>query len=93
MTNGRLWRLYAAEGDLVEGACLEVDLCALLDARDVEAFRYFATLFCVDAFVPGADGHSLLDRALDGSRAQAVAVGDRLRTSAAPGASSRRCAI
>ncbi len=80
LTNGRLWRLYAAEGDLVEGACLEVDLCALLDARDVEAFRYFATLFCVDAFVPGADGHSLLDRALDGSRAQAVAVGDRLRT-------------
>ncbi len=80
LTNGRLWRLYAAEGDLVEGACLEVDLCALLDARDVEAFRYFAALFSVDAFSPGADQRSLLDRALEGSRAQAVAVGERLRT-------------
>jgi len=80
LTNGRLWRLYAAEGDLVEGACLEVDLCALLDARDVEAFRYFAVLFSVGAFAPGADRRALLDRALDGSRAQAVAVGERLRT-------------
>ena len=80
LTNGRLWRLYAAEGDLVEGACLEVDLCALLDARDVEAFRYFAVLFTVAALAPGADQRALLDRALDGSRAQAVAVGERLRT-------------
>jgi len=80
LTNGRLWRLYAAEGDLVEGACLEVDLCALLDARDTEAFRYFAVLFSVGAFAPGADRRALLDRALDGSRAQAVAVGERLRT-------------
>jgi type I restriction-modification system DNA methylase subunit len=79
LTNGRLWRLYAAEGDLVEGACLEVDLCALLDARDVEAFRYFAALFSADAFVPGADGRALIDRALDGSRAQAVGVGEALR--------------
>lgn len=79
LTNGRLWRLYAAEGDLVEGACFEVDLCALLDARDPEAFRYFATLFTATAFAPGADRRSLLDRVLDGSRAQAVAVGDALR--------------
>lgn len=79
LTNGRLWRLYAAEGDLVEGACLEVDLRALLDARDVEAFRYFAVLFSVGAFAPGADGRALLDRALDGSRAQAVDVGEALR--------------
>jgi len=79
LTNGRLWRLYAAEGDMVEGACLEVDLCRLLDARDVDAFRYFATLFTAEAFVPGPDRRSLADRALDGSRAQAVAVGDALR--------------
>jgi hypothetical protein len=79
LTNGRLWRLYAAEGDMVEGACLEVDLCSLLDARDPEAFRYFATLFRASAFAQGSDGRSLLDRALDGSRAQAVAVGEALR--------------
>jgi hypothetical protein len=79
LTNGRLWRLYAAEGDMVEGACLEVDLCSLLDARDPEAFRYFAVLFAATALAPGADHRSLLDRALDGSRAQAVAVGETLR--------------
>lgn len=79
LTNGRLWRLYAAEGDMVEGACLEVDLVALLEAGDVEAFRYFALLFDAAAFAPGADGRSLLDRVLAGSRAQSVAVGERLR--------------
>jgi hypothetical protein len=79
LTNGRLWRLYAAEGDMVEGACLEVDLVALLEAGDVEAFRYFALLFDAGAFAPGADGRSLLDRVLAGSRAQSVAVGERLR--------------
>ncbi len=79
LTNGRLWRIYAAEGDMVEGACLEVDLASLLDARDPEAFRYFAVLFAATAFAPGADARSLLDRALDGSRAQAVAVGEALR--------------
>ena len=79
LTNGRLWRLYAAEGDLVEGACFEVDLCALLDARDHEAFRYFAALFTASALTPDAQGRCLLDRVLAGSRAQAIAVGDALR--------------
>jgi len=79
LTNGRLWRLYAAEGDLVEGACLEFDLCALLDAGDVEAFRYFAVLLSAAAFAPGVDGASLLDRALAGSRSRAVAVGEALQ--------------
>lgn len=31
LTNGRLWRLYAAEGGLIEGACYEVDLVAMLE--------------------------------------------------------------
>lgn len=79
LTNGRLWRLYGAEGDLVEGACLEVDLCALLDARDYEAFRYFAALFAASALAPDPEGRCLLDRILEGSRAQAIAVGDALR--------------
>jgi type I restriction-modification system DNA methylase subunit len=79
LTNGRLWRLYGAEGDLIEGACLEVDLCALLDAHDQEAFRYFAALFAASALAPDPEGRCLLDRVLEGSRAQAIAVGDALR--------------
>jgi type I restriction-modification system DNA methylase subunit len=79
LTNGRLWRLYAAEGDLIEGACLEFDLCALLDAQDPEAFRYFAVLLAAAAFVSDAEGRSFLDRALAESRTQTIAVGDALR--------------
>ncbi len=79
LTNGRLWRLYAAEGDLVEGACLEFDLIGLLEAGELAPLRWFAALATADAFRPGADGRSLTDRALDGSRAQAVAVGDALQ--------------
>lgn len=80
LTNGRLWRLYAAEGDLVEGACLEVDLIALIEAQDAGALRYFTTLFSAAGLAPGPDGRSVADRALDGSRARAVAVGDRLQS-------------
>ncbi len=79
LTNGCLWRLYGAEGDLIEGACLEVDMCALLDARDEEAFRYFAALFAASALAPDPEGRCLLDRVLEGSRAQTIAVGDALR--------------
>jgi type I restriction-modification system DNA methylase subunit len=79
LTNGRMWRLYAAEGDLVDGACLEFDLVRLLEAGDVEPFRWFAALFTADAFHAGPDGRALIDRVLDGSRAQAVAVGDQLQ--------------
>lgn len=79
LTNGRLWRLYAAEGDLVEGACIEFDLGALLDAGDEKALRYFALMMTASSFAVGGDGNSVLDRMLLGSRARAVAVGERLR--------------
>ena len=75
LTNGRLWRLYAAEGDLVEGASFEVDLVALIDYADPGAFRWFATFFSAAAFAPDDQGLSFLDRALAESAASAVAVG------------------
>ncbi|MGH2744115.1 MAG: Eco57I restriction-modification methylase domain-containing protein [Thermoleophilaceae bacterium] len=75
LTNGRLWRLYSAEADLISGACYEVDLVGLLEAGDAQAFRYFAAFFASAAFAPDAHGRSFLDRALSESQANAVQVG------------------
>jgi hypothetical protein len=79
LTNGRIWRLYAQKGDLVEGAHYEVDLIALMEAGDPRALRRFAAFFRAAAFRPDASGRSFLDRALDESRANAVKVGDALQ--------------
>lgn len=79
LTNGRLWRLYAAKGRLTEGSCLEVDLIQLLETGDPADLRWFAAFFSAQALTPGTDGRSLLGRALDESRASAVQVGDALQ--------------
>lgn len=79
LTNGRIWRLYAEKGDLVDGAYYEVDLVALLDAGAAGEFRRFAAFFSASAFRPDAGGVSFLDRALAESRANAVEVGDALQ--------------
>jgi hypothetical protein len=78
LTNGRLWRLYSAEGDLVSGACYEVDLVALLQGADYDAFRYFAAFFTSGAFTPDVRGRSFLERALSASQENAVQVGEAL---------------
>lgn len=78
LTNGRLWRLYSAEADLISGACYEIDLVALLEGGDLEAFRYFAAFFAASAFAPDPQGRSFLDRALSESQANAVQVGEAL---------------
>jgi hypothetical protein len=75
LTNGRHWRLYAAERDLLGGAHYEVDLIRLLEAGDEHLFRWFARFFSASGFRAGAEGHSLLERILAESRAGAVAVG------------------
>jgi type I restriction-modification system DNA methylase subunit len=79
LTNGRIWRLYAQLGDLVEGAYYEVDLVALLEARDSRALRSFAAFFSAAAFAPNEAGVCFLDRALDESRSNAIEVGDALQ--------------
>jgi hypothetical protein len=78
LTNGRLWRLYSAEADLVSGACYEVDLVALLRGGDPAAFRYFAAFFSSAAFAPKTQDESFLERALSESQANAVQVGQAL---------------
>ena len=78
LTNGRHWRLYAAERNLLGGAHYEVDLVALLEAQDEDAFRWFAVFFSAAAFAPGTDGRPLLERILAESRAAAVTVGAAL---------------
>jgi hypothetical protein len=78
LTNGRRWRLYAAAGDLVDGACYEIDLPALLEGGTERDFRYFAAFFSAQAFVPDQRGRSFLDRALEESTANAIAVGQAL---------------
>lgn len=78
LTNGRLWRLYSAQADLISGVCYEVDLVGLLEAGDAQAFRYFAAFFASAAFAPDAHGRSFLDQALSESQANAVQVGAAL---------------
>lgn len=75
LTDGRIWRLYGAERNLIEGAYWQVDLVALLEQDDVEAFAYFAAFFGASAFSTDVSGRSFLDRALEESRANAIAVG------------------
>ena len=79
LTNGRIWRLYAQLGDLVEGAYYEVDLVALLEAGDARALRNFVAFFSASAFEPDENGRCFLDRALEESRANAIEVGDALQ--------------
>ncbi len=75
LTDGRIWRLYGAERNLIEGAYWQVDLVALLERDDVQTFAYFAAFFGAVAFSPDASGRSFLDRALEESRSSAIAVG------------------
>jgi hypothetical protein len=78
LTDGRWWRLYASKRGLIDGACYEVDLPALLEADRPDALRWFAAFFSAAALRPGPDGHSLAARLLDESTASAVQVGDAL---------------
>jgi len=79
LTNGRLWRLYAAAGDLVAGAHFEIDLVHVLEAEDSELFRRFVLMFGADSFRPGVDGLTLLDRLLEESDASSASVGAALQ--------------
>lgn len=78
LTNGRRWRLYGRDRDLIEGAYYEADLVALLEAQDIEGLRTFLTLFSAASFDPSADGGAILARVLSESRATAIGVSEAL---------------
>jgi Eco57I restriction-modification methylase len=77
LTNGRVWRLYARDSGLLERACHEVDLVALLEGT-ADDLRYFAAFFGAAAFREGSDGRTFLARALEDSELHAVEVTDAL---------------
>ena len=87
VTNGKLWRLYAARTHSRSTNYYEIDLHETLAMTDPnQAFRYFWLFFRLNAFVireVQRDGQtrelSFLDRLLDESESYAKALGERLK--------------
>ncbi len=77
LSNGRKWRLYHQDKPL--DIYYEVDLVAMLEAGDPEAFRYFYYFFCRQAFVPNKRGEVFLDLVLEGSATYAQEIGENLK--------------
>jgi hypothetical protein len=75
LTNGRLWRLYSGDPRPDMARFYEVDLPALLEAPDSDAFAYFWLFFRQQAFLPDPDGRSFLDRV----RAESGLAAEKLR--------------
>lgn len=63
---------------MIPSRCYEIDLVALLESGTEREFRYFAAFFSAQAFAPDVQGRSFLERALEESTANAVAVGRAL---------------
>ncbi len=78
LSNGRLWRLYAHDVTSQAERFLEADLAAMLEPGGEAALRTFLLLFRRDAFLPGPDGRSALQAALDEAQEWQQAVTARL---------------
>lgn len=83
LTNGRRWRLYDASTSGRLDAYYEVDLPAILEAGDREAFGYVYYFFRGEALRPDADGDCALDRAAERSAVHAQTLRDDLRADVA----------
>jgi len=79
LTNGRIWRLYEQDKSRAGGTYFEVDLEAILQREDLDAFRWFYLFFRREAHLPDQAGKTFLDRVFDGSVAYATEVGDSLK--------------
>jgi type I restriction-modification system DNA methylase subunit len=77
LSNGQKWRLYRQENHL--DVYYEVDLAAILEKRDVDAFRYFYYFFRQEAFLPNERGEVFLDEVLRGSANYAREIGENLK--------------
>jgi hypothetical protein len=65
LTNGRLWRLYFQGAGSKAEEFLEADLLAMLEPGGDAALATFLLLFRRDSFVPGPDGRTFFQTALD----------------------------
>ena len=79
LTNGRAWRLYHRDTAHKLNYYYEVDLPALLDNGDVEAFKYFYLFFRQASFIPNGEGRTWLDIILQESRDYAQGVSENLK--------------
>lgn len=87
LTNGKLWRLYAAKAHSRATNYYEIDLEEALNSPDRElAIRYFWLFFRMTAFVPvevQREGEtrtmSFLDRMMEDSETYAKELGERLK--------------
>ena len=82
LTNGRLWRLYHKDTSKKLDVYYEVDLPALIEQGDVEAFKYFWLFFRREAFVAGAHAAAAsawLDLVLAESQAYEQGVSENLK--------------
>ncbi len=79
LTNGHQWRLVHRDTAEKLDVYYEVDLPALLDQGDLEAFKYFYLFFRREAFIDQPDTPAWLTQALEQSRVYARGVSDSLR--------------
>ncbi|NTV63687.1 MAG: N-6 DNA methylase, partial [Oscillochloris sp.] len=82
VTNGKIWRLYAARAHSRATNYYEIDLEEAIASRDPDlAFRYFWLFFRARAFVadPRRDGRSFLDELFQESAQFAHELGERLK--------------
>ena len=81
LTNGRLWRLYHKDTSKKLDVFYEIDLPALIETGDVDAFKYFWLFFRREAFQSGAPtAPAWLDLVLSESQSYEQGVSDNLKT-------------
>ncbi len=79
LTNGREWRLYYRLASSTATEFYLVDLVDLLEAKDLEKFKYFWLFFCADSFIKNPQGDNFLERVREGSNIYATQVGKELK--------------
>lgn len=79
LTNGREWRLYYRQASSTATEFYPVDLIELLEAGDLERFKYFWLFFRKEAFVRDVHAKNFLERVREGSTTYATRVGNELK--------------
>lgn len=79
LTNGCEWRLYYRQASSTATEFYQVDLVALIDAADLEQFKYFWLFFRQAAFLKDPQGRNFLERVREGSTTYATRVGSELK--------------